>query len=231
LPPALMDMVLRAFKKAGYPLLAQYGRMLTTTDTSPLHTGRFAELYEKNITLDPHISSDVIRYRLYNICKFANLCRDVPGDFICAGVSWGVSPKMVYDFVDLPSTGKRLHLIDRFDRSGPGRSGISSEGYNSDIEYVRRQYPPDKVVFHQQFIPQALPLPNVNKIAFAFLNTGNPEADAKSIPLLLSRLSPGGIIIIDFSANGLGVFTRHGLEPFWLPSGQGVFITLGKTPS
>lgn len=189
----------------------------------PLHHGKYAELYERFYSLDPTVPKELTRYRIYNHCMLAHLCRNIPGDFVSAGVSFGVSPRIVYDFVEMESIGKTLHLIDPFDATT--HDGIKPS-YNTDPELVRRQFPPNASIrIHRQVIPHAIS--NLGPIAFAFMNTGNRSAECASLPLLYERLSPGGFISIDqyCQANGYHetynpVFEKLGVTPFWFPSGQ-----------
>ena len=140
-----------------------------------------------------------------------------------AGVSFGVSPRIVYDFVNVEVLGKTLHLIDPFDATTG--SGIKPS-YNTDPELVRRQYPDNaRIKIHRQVIPDAIS--NLGPIAYAFMNTGNRVAECASLPLLYERLSPGGFISVDQygQANGYHddfnpVFEKLGVTPFWFPSGQ-----------
>ena len=132
-----------------------------------------------------------------------------------------IAARVLFDYLDLPRLGKTLHLINPFDGSVERESTRRSQLYNTDAEYVRRQYPPDaSVVIHRQPIPIQLP----GKIAFMFMNTGDPAADATSLPSFYDSLSDGGMIVMNQCANHLvhyqPVMQRLDVTPLWLPSGQ-----------
>jgi hypothetical protein len=203
----------------------EFGQMSTCANAKPLFEGKFDELYSRHRTLDPHETSNRWRYRIYNVCYFANLCRQLPGDFVCAGVSWGVAPRIVFDFVDLPALGKTLHLIDPFEGIVANDDARTEKGYNCDPEYVLRQYPPGaSVVLHRERIPLRLPGP----FAFVFTDTGNPEADAAALPIFYDALAPGGIFITEQYANNIHIYetviASLGATALWVPSGQGVIV-------
>lgn len=201
----------------------EFGQMTTCANPRPLLEGRFAELYSIYRTLDPFEVGDRWRYRIYNVCYFGNLCRDVPGDFVCAGVSWGVAPRILFDFVSFSTLGKTMHLIDPFEGIVSNQGDATSDRYNRDADYVLKQYPSDApVVLHRNRIPYRLPGP----LAYVFTDTGNPEADAAALPDFYEALSPGGIFVTEQFANNVDVYQpvldRLGLTPLWFPSGQGV---------
>jgi hypothetical protein len=86
----------------------------------------------------------------------------------------------LYDYVDLPNLGKKLHLIDPFEGIVANDSTAVSSRYNCDPDYVLRQYPADApVVLHRERIPMRLPGP----FAFVSTDTGNPRADAQALPM------------------------------------------------
>lgn len=222
-PPFLWDWLLKR-RNPGNPFRGiDYQGVQTMHMPWPLHHGRYAELYDKFYSLDPAIPFNATRYRIYNHCMFALLCRNVPGDFVSAGVSFGVSPRIIYDYVNFESLGKTLHLIDGFD--GATGNGIKPS-YNTDAELVRRQYPANaSIKIHKKLIPDAIT--GLGPIAFAGLHTGNKDAECASLPMLYERLSLGGWIFIDqyCQANGYHesynpVFEKLGVTPFWFPSGQ-----------
>jgi hypothetical protein len=135
----------------GYQHLSFLG-VRTLNNPAPLYSGRFGALYERHHKLDPHFSADQLRYRVYNVCMVAWQCRNIPGDFLSAGVSYGVAQHMVYDFVDVPRLGKTLHMIDPFTGTSPQGKRVI---YNTDVNYIRRQYSADaSIVIHQQVIPR-----------------------------------------------------------------------------
>ena len=199
--------------------------MRTCANTKPLLEGKFDELYSRYRTLDPYESSDRWRYRIYNVCYFADLCSRVPGDFVCAGVSWGVAPRIVFDFVNFANLGKTLHLIDPFEGIVANDSNKIAKKYNCDPDYVLRQYPNGApVVLHRERIPFRLAGP----LAFVFTDTGNPQADAAALPIFYESLVPGGVFVTEQYANNIHVYelalAQLGVTPLWLPSGQGVVI-------
>jgi hypothetical protein len=224
-PPILWNAYLRmrGFRQR-FPW-QQFGFMGTCANAEPLFEGKFAEIYDKYRSLDPFVARDATRYLNYNNCFFANLCRNVPGDFVCAGVSWGVAPRVIFDCIDFTKLGKTFHLVDPFQGAMSSASKRVSQNYNCDPDYVLQQYPLGApVVIHRQPIPIKLP----GKLAFVFSNTGDPSADVESIPIFFEALSPGGIIITNQYANYFSyyepVLSRLGVAALWLPSGQGVII-------
>jgi hypothetical protein len=191
----------------------------TPTQQTPLSEGRFAEIYAKNQPLDPFRSPEATRYMFFNVCSIANLCRRVSGDFLFAGISWGVAARVTYDFVEFWKLDKKLHLVDPFDQRTSRSVPKKTERYNSDPEYVRRQYPSDaRVIIHQKPIPIETP----GKLAFVFLSTGDPDADEGSIPIFYENLSTGGAIVCGRYFKR--TFEQFGVEPLWFTSGQSVIF-------
>lgn len=202
-----------------------YQGVRTVHSTRALHTGPFADIYERYWRLDPSITETCLRLRLYYACYFAK--RAPAGDFAFVGVSYGVAPRVLYDYVRL--AGRTLHLVDPF--TGMAHvGGPALSRYNTSAEFVAAQFPPDADLrFHRCGIPAGLPLDGVEKLAFVHFNTGDAVAEATSLPDFFDRLLLGGAIVIDKYANAGGseavydpVFARLGVEPLWLPTGQAV---------
>jgi hypothetical protein len=211
-----------------------YQRVKTGHNARPLHVGRFADIFERHHTLDPWNPGNVLRYRIYMLCSIAALCRNVPGDFIACGVSWGVAERCIFDFADLSALSKTFHLIDPFMRIDSAADPTVVEQYNGDPEFVRRQYPPDAPIrILRDAIPACLPLAGVTAFSFVHLGTGDHPSEAQSLPYFFSQLSQGGWIVIDDCAINDGYFDEYdpvlqrlGIEPMWLPSGQAVIHKL-----
>jgi hypothetical protein len=223
-PPVIWDAYLRLRGLGQNHPWRQFKKMATCADATPLFKGKFAKIHNKYRALNP-FAADTYRYLHYNVCYFASLCRHVPGDFVCAGVSFGATAKIVYEFVDFPTLGKTLHLIDPLEGIVAKDSNRVSRNYNRDSDYVLRQYPPGSpIVHHRKRVPLRLPGP----LAFVFTDTGNPAADAQSLPIFYEALSPGGIILTDQYGDDIelydSVLEPIGVSPFWLPSGQGVIV-------
>jgi hypothetical protein len=226
-PPVIWNAYQRRLRgRAGNFPWHDFGNMTTCANSKSLLEGKFAELYTKYQPLNPFVPINAHRYRRYNECIFAYFCRQIPGDFVCAGVSWGVGPRIVFDFTDFPHlVGKTFHLIDPFEGIVSNTTDTVAKHYNCDPDYVLRQYPPDApVILHRKRIPLHLP----GRLAFVFTDTGNPAADAEALPIFYEALNPGGIFMSEQYANNIEhyepVLARLGVTPLWLPSGQGVII-------
>jgi hypothetical protein len=192
----------------------EFGTMATTADPSPLFDGKFGRLFAEYARLDPVVSPEGVRYLNYACCKFAEACRDVPGDFLYAGVSYGFGAKLLYEFTDR-CFGKTFHLVDPFDATVSRSDRRASASYNNSADYVRNQYPAGaKIVIHQTAIPMQPPKP----LAFVVLRTSDPPSEEKALPDFWNALSPGGIMIA-CTDRGLS-----GVEPMWLPTGHAVFF-------
>ena len=195
-----------------------------------LHRGRFAEIYDRWRSLNPHSSPNETRLRHYMSCMFAEFSGNVQGDFLSAGISYGVAPHVIYDFVEFEKLGKTYHFIDPFLGINNPNDGGAMSPYNTDVNFVRQQYPVGAPVrIHQTTIPDCFPLDGLDALAFAHLNVTVAVAEADSIDYLYKKLSSGGFIIIDYYAFGRGNFEvydqaikKAGASIFTLVTGQGV---------
>lgn len=194
-----------------------------------LHEGRFAEIHDQYRKFNPFNSPNETRLRQYFTCMFADFAKRAPGDFLSAGISFGVAPRVIYDFVDFKCLGKTYHFIDPF--LAINYPGGGPNPYNTDFEFVRQQYPEDApVVFHRELLPDCFPLAGLERgLAFIHLNTTHPPAEAASLQYLYERLNPGGFMVIDCYSFGNGQFDEYdpaiqaiGAKVFSLVTGQGV---------
>jgi hypothetical protein len=214
-PPFIWNAYMKARRRRHLSSWREFGVMGTSADPTLLYSGRFGELFKKFNKIDPIVPPEGGRYQNYIWCFLAGLCRDVPGDFLYAGVSFGLGAKLVYEFTDA-CAGKTFHLVDPFDASVSRSDKSASEKYNNSADYVRQQYPADaKIVIHQTTIPMEPPQP----LAFAVLHTGDPASERATLPVFYDALSPGGIIVSGGVDRGF-----NGIEPLWFPTGHVAFF-------
>lgn len=206
-----------------------YQGVYTQHNMRCLHEGRFAEIHDRHRVLNPFNGPNDTRLRQYCACMFAAFSSGVPGDFLSAGISFGVAPRVIYDFVEFERLGKTYHFVDPF--LGVNYPGAGPNPYNTDFDFVRRQYPAGApVVFHRALLPGCFPLDGLARgLAFVHLNTTHPPAEAASLAYLYGQLNPGGFIVIDDYAFNPGQFDDYdpavqalGAVVFSLVTGQGV---------
>lgn len=229
MPPAALSYV-RGLLRTDLPRNApSYQGVYTQHNMRWLHEGRFAAIHDQYRKLNPFNSPNESRLRQYNACMFAEFAKGVAGDFLSAGVSFGVAPRVIYDFVEFERLGKTYHLIDPF--LGINYPGEGPHPYNTDFEFVRRQYPKNApVVFHRALLPDCFPLMELEQgLAFVHLNTTHPQAEAASLQYLYDQLNPGGFMVIDIYSFGQGHFDdfdlaiqQAGAKVFSLVTGQGI---------
>ena len=201
-----------------------YQGVSTVHNMRCMHEGSFARYYEQYRGLNPANGPEVTRLRQYLACMFAEWTKGVKGDFLSAGISYGVAPRVIFDFIDFPSLGKVWHFIDPF----TGANVPDGYFYNTDLEIVIKQYPPGaRIVFHKHYIPDVFPINSIESLAFVHLNATDCSAEAESLPYLYEKLSPGGIILIDMYAFGNGAFETYdvkieelGASAFTMVTGQ-----------
>lgn len=229
MPAAMLQYVRHRFRTDLPRSAPGYQGVYTQHSMRCLHEGRFAEIHDRYRRLNPFNAPNELRLRHYCASMFAEFAKKVPGDFLSAGVSFGVAPRVIYEFVEFEQLGKTYHLIDPF--LGVNYPGSGPNPYNTDFELVRRQYSSAApVVFHRELIPDCFPLEGLTQgLAFVHLNTTDPPAEAASLRYLYESLNPGGYIVIDDYSFGNGQFDDYdpaigalGARIFCLVTGQGV---------
>jgi hypothetical protein len=228
-PPILWDLA-RTLCRRDLPFSpSDYQGVVTQHNMRWLHEGRFAEIYDRYRKFNPFNGPNETRLRQYCVCMFAEFSKNIPGDFLSAGISFGVAPRVIYDFVEFERLGKTYHFIDPF--LGINYPGDGPNPYNTDFEFVRKQYPVHApVVFHKALLPDCFPLEGlIRGLAFIHLNATHPSAEAASLPYLYEKLNQGGFIVIDDYSFGAGQFGDYdpviqsiGAKAFSLVTGQGI---------
>ena len=229
MPAAMLQYVRQRFRTDLPRTALGYQGVYTQHSMRCLHEGRFAEIHDRYRKLNPFNAPNELRLRHYCASMFAEFAKMIPGDFLSAGISFGVAPRVIYDYVEFERLRKTYHFIDPF--LGINYPGSGPNPYNTDFEYVRRQYPEEApVVFHRQLLPDCFPLADLAQgLAFVHLNTTHPPAEAASLQYLYEKLNPGGFIVIDDYSFGNGQFDKYdraiqalGAKIFCLVTGQGV---------
>ena len=222
-PPLLWRAARRVLGRT--PAGPSYQVVSTLLHLSALHEGRFAAVYDAAYPNDPDSLPDgnLLRLRIYHTYLFAEIASRVRGDFVSIGISYGVTSKVLYELL-LKGSQRTYHLVDPF----VGKPGY---GYCQDPAFVMAQFGGDPLVcLHQIAAPAAFPLPLKDGLAFVDLDTENEDTDVASLPYLIDRLAPGGVMVIDFygwassTAKYDRAAERAGAAIFILPTGQGVLV-------
>lgn len=226
-PPLLQRLVRRV---RGKPSRHIYQGVNTPFDMSALHHGRFASIYDAAYRNDPDLIGDgnLLRLRAYHAYLFAEIAMRARGDYLAAGVSYGVIPKVLYE-LSVRGTGRTFHLVDPL-------ADHERAGYCKDPALVLALFDGDPAVrLHLSAIPAVFPIALPAGLAFAHLTTGDEEAELTSLPYLVDNLNPGGVVVIeDYAAQQIAsrydaAARQAGASIFTLSTGQGVLVKNPET--
>jgi hypothetical protein len=162
-----------------------------------LYDEEFERAFQFAAAHDP-FAGEHLRLRVYYHIAFARMATRVRGDFLFAGVSYGVQVHATLKAMGDASDGRIVYLIDAWEAATTSLKRGRHPHYCSDLETVKTafRYVPN-ARFVVGYIPGALSHLPENQLAFAALNTGDFSAEAASLDELYRRLSPGGLILIN----------------------------------
>ena len=176
--------------------------MLTNSDMEMLYQKDFDNAYSRGIKNDPiNIQQkELLRYRVYVNTVISQLAVNGGGDFCTVGVSWGIVPRTIYQYLynsDFWNSDRKYFLVDKWEKIlFASEKNIVQENYCGDIEFVKNEFKEKTFKIIQEYAPKAFEGIK-NKISYLHLNTGDKAAEFETIKLLYERLTNPGFIIID----------------------------------
>lgn len=221
-----------------FPVFVGAG-MATWQKTPPfLDDERFLALEQKYATLLPIANW---HWNLQVVAWAVQRTRQVPGDLVELGVFKGHTTAFTAEYVDFQTWPKRWFLFDTFDgipddQVDPGWEQVNKDVYKGTYQYeevVERFRPFPNIEVIQGRVPEVLHDRCPERISFLHIDLNNTTAELAALELLLDRISPGGVLILDdycwasaraqFEAERAW-FRERGLHVLPLPTGQGVFV-------
>ena len=183
-----------------------------------------------------------LQWRVYIVCYFADLVKELQGDFVECGVNTGAYAKAVINYVKFNDLQKTFFLLDTFDglvsnqlKENERKAGLENylSQYKNVYESVVETFKEDNVNIIKGAVPDTLPKCNATQIAFLSIDMNCVEPEIAAMEYFYDKVVIGGVIIIDDYG-----FPQHieqkkahdafalkkGINILALPTGQGVII-------
>jgi len=201
----IFDPIVNVYLRRRYGIKKAYQGMFTSSNMyevyqSPLFNG----CYERSILNDSTLArqKDSLRFRYYINASIARLAISGGGDFVCVGVSYGVAPRLIYEY--LKPTGfwngsHKFFLVDKFDQAWcPSMGTKIQQSYCGSFRFIKEEFQEKNFEIIKQHAPQAFVEYRINnKISFLLLDANDMVSEYKTIELLYDQITCPGFIIID----------------------------------
>lgn len=221
------------------PMVFVGAGLATWGKTAPfLDDERFMALEAKHAGLLPLPNW---HWNLQTVLWAVQRTENVEGDLVELGVFRGHTTLFIAEYVEFQKSRKRWFLYDTFDgipddQLNAGWVEINKAVYKGTYSYeevVERfaSFPNIEVIRGR--VPEVLHEGCPERISFLHVDLNNAPAEIAALDLLVDRLSPNGVLILDdycwASARAQFEverrwFSERGLHVLPMPTGQGVFI-------
>lgn len=149
-----------------------------------------------------------IYFRAYIACYCASHALKIDGDFVECGAGKGMMSAIISNYIKINHYKKKFYLIDTFD--GIPKNNLTllekkNAKYLNEI-YFNDNYYNEMVKKFKNFfnvkiikgkIPEILSKLKIKKVSFLHIDLNNSFAEIKSINFFFSRISKGGLILLD----------------------------------
>lgn len=177
---------------------------------------------------------EAVIWRTHVLCWAGSQALNRPGDLVECGCYKGTSARILYDYLDLASSEKRLFLYDLFEHAEGMAHHAMPEHSATLYDTVRARFSAfANVQVTQGEVPRSLEGSAPETIAFLHIDMNNVAAEVGALELLFDRVAPGGAIVFDdYGWNSYRpqkdaedeFLAARGYRVLELPTGQGLVI-------
>jgi len=209
--------------------------IITSSNLYNIYEAHFEKSYLRGLRNDPQNHEDLLRYRVYINSIIAKLASKQEGDFCTVGVSWGIVPRTIFEYLNIDGFwdkkgARKYYLIDKWEQIlFAGMSDVKQPNYCGDFEHIKKEFFEDNYKIIKEYAPQACEKIDT-KLSYLHLNTGDKKSEYETVRLLWGNITSPGYIIIDNyyysdQEESIDGFLRE-VNSFVLPLGnsQGIVI-------
>lgn len=223
------------------PVTYKTDSLVTSNNCDFINEPRFAKAYAAAAATNPW-PGFTLQWRVYIVCWFADLVKNLPGDFVECGVNTGAYARAVIEYIDFAKTGKTFYLFDTFAGLVPDQINEAEKNagiqdylgkYHDVYEQVKKTFAPFNVSVVKGMVPETLPQCKSESICYLSIDMNVMEPEIAAANYFWNKIVPGGVIILDdygFPQHkeqklAFDRFARErGVNILSLPTAQGIII-------
>ena len=201
----------------------------------------FSRAYETAAATNPW-PGFTLHWRVHVITWFANLVKNLPGDFVECGVNTGAYARAIVEYIDFNKLDKTFYLFDTFDgfveaqmtdKEKTAGIGKYVGAYNDVYEQVKKTFSKYRVKIVKGIVPDTLSACQSESICFLSIDMNAVVPEIAAAEYFWPKLVKGAVVILDDygfpgheeQKKAFDQFAKSkGLSILSLPTGQGLII-------
>lgn len=223
------------------PVVYSADGLITSNNCDFIHEERFKSAYKRAEATNPWVDFNM-PWRVYIVCFFANLVKELEGDFVECGVNTGAYSRAIIDYIDFDSLGKTFYLLDTYQGLVPEQitsrereAGIDVYlgNYKDVYEQVKETFKPFKTKVIKGAVPGTLAECDAEKVCYLSIDMNVVAPEIAAINFFWDKVVKGGIIILDDYGFPMHIEQKLAFDEFAkqkkveilaLPTGQGLIF-------
>ncbi|WP_395052137.1 TylF/MycF/NovP-related O-methyltransferase [Flavobacterium sp.] len=223
------------------PITYDTDSLTTSNNCDFIKEERFAKAYQTALDTKPW-KGFTLQWRTYIVCWFADLVKNLEGDFVECGVNTGAYSRAVIDYIDFQKLDKTFYLLDTFDgfpieqiTLEEKKAGIAvyETHYEDVYEAVKKTFSQYNVKIIKGKVPETLSVCNATKIAYFSIDMNAVAPEIAAINYFWDKIVKGGVVVLDDYGFSLHTEQKYAFDEFAkqknvsilsLPTGQGIII-------
>ena len=172
-----------------------------------IESPKFSEVYKQVKMIGKKLLDNYdIQWRIHVITWFANVVKNLEGDFVDCGVNTGFCPMAVIKYTEFEKLDKKYYLFDTFYGMDPKYSSDyemkrhNTLGYGSNdllFEEVSDRFKDYNVKIIRGSVPETLSIPTINKVAYLSIDMNSVIPEVEALNYFWDKLVKGAVIILD----------------------------------
>jgi O-methyltransferase len=223
------------------PIAYSTDSLVTSNNCDFIKEPRFARAYAAAAATNPW-EGFTLQWRTYICCWFADLVKELEGDFVECGVNTGAYSRAVIEYIDFKKTDKAFFLLDTYEGLDPAlitdaekKAGIEKylTHYENVYDRVKQTFSEFNVKIIKGIVPYTLDECKAEKICYLSIDMNTMEPEIAAANYFWNKIVKGGVVILDDYGFPMHInqkiafddFARqHGQSILSLPTGQGIII-------
>jgi O-methyltransferase len=236
-----IENMLKANKHFLGPLTYNTDSLATSNNSDFINEPKFARAYKSALDTKPW-EGFTLQWRTYIVCWFADMVKNLEGDFVECGVNTGAYSRAVIEYTDFQSLAKTFYLFDTFEGLVPSmiseaerKAGIDTylRHYKNVYEQVLETFKPFKTKIIKGVVPDTLHNCESQKICYLSIDMNCLEPEIAAANYFWDKMVIGGVMILDDYGFPMHIEQKKGFDRWaaqhnqsilCLPTGQGIII-------